>query len=244
MKKLTILLTAFVFASLTLFSLTAQAEGTTTAKASVVEQMRAATTVAHGPGSMRERVAAIDGADKQAEVSRADLPKVAILYLNNAKTTYDNEVDQSVLGNLGKAIPETKYNLVDGTPYLEKLNKMGIVDLSTAERGDIVDAFQGEGIDYCVFLEVQPFVARDKLTFFTVGKDITAIMPVKIIDLVNNRYLYNGKFTEKASDSTMIGGIGNKSVALKALAKIDQQIASVIEVRLPAGKAVKVAVAK
>ena len=53
------------------------------------------------------------------------------------------------------------------------------------------------------------------MTFFTVGKDITTTVPLKIIDLVNGKYLYNGKFTEKASDSTMIGGIGNKSVAMK-----------------------------
>ena len=244
MKKLSILLTAFVFASLTLFSFMAQAEETAATKVSVLDQMRAATTAERGPSTMREKIAALNNVDKQAQVNREAFPKVAILYLNNAKTTYDNEVDQSVLGNLGKAIPETKYNLIDGAPYLEKLSKMGIIDLSSAERGDIVDAFQGEGIDYCVFLEIQPFVARDKITFFTLGKDITAVVPVKIIDLVNNRYLYNGKFTEKASDSTMIGGIGNKSVALKALDKINQQMSSVIEVRLPAARSVKTAVAK
>ena len=71
---------------------------------------------------------------------------------------------------------------------------------------------------------MQPFIARDKVTFFTVGKDITTTVPLKIIDLVNGKYLYNGKFTEKASDSTMIGGIGNKSVAMKALNKINEQI--------------------
>ena len=95
-------------------------------------------------------------------------------------------------------------------PYIEKLNKVGIVDITTAERADIVDAFEGEDVDYVVFIEVQPFIARDKVTFFTVGKDITTTVPLKIIDLVNGKYLYNGKFTEKASDSTMIGGIGNK----------------------------------
>ena len=169
--------------------------------------------------------------------SAAELPKVAVLYINNAKTTYDNEVDQKVLGDLALALPAAKYTRVDGAPYLAKLQKMGMTDLSTAERSDIVDAFKGDDVDYCLYVEVQPFVARDKVTFFTIGKDITAVVPFKIIDLANNKYLYNGKFTEKGSDSTVIGLIGNKSVALKVLGKIDKQMATVIDSQLPATKA-------
>ena len=42
----------------------------------------------------------------------------------------------------------------------------------------------------------------------------------------------------------MIGGIGNKSVAMKALKKIDEQIASVLAARLPEEKPVLAAAAK
>lgn len=143
-----------------------------------------------------------------------------------------------------KCINDDKYIYINGEPYIEKLNKVGIVDITTAERADIVDAFEGEDVDYVVFIEVQPFVARDKITFFTVGKDITTTVPLKIIDLINGKYLYNGKFTEKASDSTMIGGIGNKSVAMKALNKINEQITSVLIARLPEEKPVAVAADK
>jgi hypothetical protein len=169
--------------------------------------------------------------------SAAELPKVAVLYINNAKTTYDNEVDQKVLGDLALALPAAKYTRVDGAPYLAKLQKMGMTDLSAAERSDIVEAFKGDDVDYCLYIEVQPFVARDKVTVFTIGKDITAVVPFKIIDLANNKYLYNGKFTEKGSDSTIIGLIGNKSVALKVLGKIDKEMAAVISTQLPATKA-------
>lgn len=165
-----------------------------------------------------------------------NMPKVVILYINNAKSTYDDEVDAKVKGNLAKTISPEKYLTVEGAPYIEKLKKAGIVDIATAERADIIAAFAGEDIDYVVFLEVQPFIARDKMTFFTIGKDITATVPFKMIDVVNNKYLYNGKFTEKASDSSAIGGIGNKSVAMKALDKINGQINATIAERLPAGK--------
>lgn len=137
------------------------------------------------------------------------------------------------LNIFNEALPSSTYELVDGAPYAEKLNKLGYMDIADAERSDIVDVFENEGVDYCVYLEIQPFVARDKMTFFTVGKDITTSVPFKIIDLTNNKYLYVGKYTEKASDSTMIGGIGNKSVALKAINAVGQKIAAVIDVRLP-----------
>ena len=165
-----------------------------------------------------------------------NMPKVAVMYVNNVKTTYDGDVDQSVKANLAKAISPDKYVTIEGAPYVEKLKKAGIVDITTAEKADIVDAFTGEDVDYVVFLEVQPFIARDKMTFFTIGKDITATVPFKLIDVVNGKYLYNGKFTEKVSDSSWVGGIGNKSVALKAMAKINEQITATIAERLPAEK--------
>ena len=204
---------------------------------------------ADAPVFMRERMEKIRVESDpvyQAEKAKRmeNMPKVAVLYVNNAETTYNDEVEGVVLGNLEKCINDDKYIYINGEPYIEKLNKVGIVDITTAERADIVDAFEGEDVDYVVFIEVQPFIARDKVTFFTVGKDITTTVPLKIIDLVNGKYLYNGKFTEKASDSTMIGGIGNKSVAMKALNKINEQITSVLTVRLPEEKSVAVAADK
>ncbi len=196
---------------------------------------------AEGKESMKDKVQQYqlenDPAYQAALAAKqANMPKVVVLYVNNAKSTYDDEVDQNIKTNLAKAISPDKYLTIDGAPYIEKLKKAGTTDIATAERADIISAFAGEDIDYVVFLEVQPFIARDKMTFFTIGKDVTATVPFKMIDLVNNKYLYNGKFTEKASDSSAIGGIGNKSVAMKALDKINAQINATIAERLPAAK--------
>ena len=62
---------------------------------------------------------------------------------------------------------------------------------------------------------------------------MTAIVPIKIIDVKENRYLYNGKFTELAKDSSAIGGIGNKSVALKALRSTLDKMNAVVLERMP-----------
>lgn len=101
-----------------------------------------------------------------------------------------------------------------------------------AERADMMDSFKNESMDYVMYVSIEPLIVRDKMTFFTVGKDVTVVMALKIIDLKNNRYVYNGKFTEKASDSTAIGGIGNKSVTLKGIDKINKSIKEVFLARM------------
>lgn len=163
-------------------------------------------------------------------------PRVAVLYLNNGKTKFDEEIDQKALSNLAKCISPDKYEYIDGKPYIEALNKMGVVDISTAERTDIVDALAGQDIDYVVFMEIQPFVRKEKVHFFNYGLEFTTQIPFKIIDVVNNKYKYNGKFVEKAEDSVVVGGLGNKAVALKAMDKANEQIETILSTRLPETK--------
>lgn len=158
-------------------------------------------------------------------------PRVALLYVNNAKATYDDEINKKMNDNFDAILKQ--YKVIPGQRYVEMLNKNGISDITTAERGDIMEVFKGEDVDFVLFVEVQPFVRKERITFFTYGIDMTAIVPVKIIDLKGNKYLYNGKFTEFARDSSMIGGIGNKSVSLKALDLVIEKMNPVITTRLP-----------
>ena len=239
MKKVTALIISLMMMC---FTFTAFAEE---APKTVVQKIREANVVTETDEKAQQKSFSQRLKEKQeaenaqfaTAVDRSKLPKVAVMYVNNAKTTYDDVVDKEILKYLDTALPDSTYELVDGAPYMEKLAKIGFVDVSSAERADIVDAFAGDGVDYCIYLEVQPFVARDKVTFFTIGKDMTTSIPFKMIDLVSGKYLYVGKFAEKASDSTAIGGIGNKSVAIKALDNVGQKIASIIDVRLPKTKA-------
>lgn len=54
----------------------------------------------------------------------------------------------------------------------------------------------------------------------------------KVFDVKSGKYIYNGKFTELAKDSSVIGDVGNKSVALKALDSVNAKISEVIASRL------------
>lgn len=158
--------------------------------------------------------------------------KIALLFVNNAKSTFDAELNTMVTDNFD-AILKPKYEVLPGAKYVELLNKVGIADITTAERADIMSVVKGEDVDYIFFAELQPFVRKEKITYFTYGLDMTAIVPVKIIDVKQNVYIYNGKFTELAKDSSAFGGIGNKSVALKALRATLDKMNSVVAARLP-----------
>lgn len=236
-KFLTGVLAALCCVSVSAVSLPVQAQesgGSTNlvARIRAAEQLKGETA----KETFADRIAQISGKYAGSETA-AVRPKVAVLYVNNAKSTYDDAVDKEIFKYLNAALPEQIYDLVDGAPFLEKLNQMGYMDLSMAERTDYVEAFAGTDVDYCLYLEIQPFVARDKVTFFTIGKDITTAVPFRIINLGTGRYIYTGKYTEKASDSTVVGGIGNKSVALKAIGHVGEMLMVEIQNRLPKTRA-------
>lgn len=167
-------------------------------------------------------------------------PNVAVMYINNAKTKFDADIDKVMQEELARDIPSSVYNYVDGSTFVAKLNSMGIMDISSAERSDIVDCIAEDNVDYVVFVEIQPMVRKEKMHFFNYGIEMTTQIPFKIIDVVNNKYLYNGKFVEKGEDSTVIGGLGNKGSAMKALDRANLQMKTVLAARLPVTKAQKI----
>ena len=158
--------------------------------------------------------------------------KIAIMFVNDAKTTYDSELNSAIGRNFDQLFA-AKYEMRPGEKYIELLNKAGIVDVAAAERADIMAVVKGEDLDYILYAELQPFLRKEKVTAFTYGIEMTAIMPIKIIDVKQNVYLYNGKFTEIAKDSSAVGGIGNKSVALKALRHTLEKMNAVVAERMP-----------
>ncbi|ORU00792.1 hypothetical protein D081_0774 [Anaerovibrio sp. JC8] len=163
------------------------------------------------------------------------LPRVAVVYTNNANTTYDAELDDCVLNNLKQNL-SSHFEVVKNETVVKKLADTGLTDLSMAERRDIVDALSDEAFDYVICLSIEPFQRKEKFTFFTQGIEMIATVPFKVIDVKNDKYLYNGKFVEKQSDSTWIGTVGNKSVAIEALQKVNKGINKVIREKMLTAK--------
>ena len=165
----------------------------------------------------------------------AEMPRVAIIYANNANTTYDDAINDCILQNLDKEL-SGKFNVSRSDAVIQKLADKGMTDLSMAERRDIMDVVADEGFDYILCLTLEPFQRKEKFSVFTQGIEIIATVPVKIIDVKGDRYIYNGKFVEKHYDSTWIGTVGNKSVALEALNKVNKGLNKVLREKMPASK--------
>lgn len=165
----------------------------------------------------------------------AEMPRVAIIYSNNANTTYDDAINDCILQNLDKEL-SGKFNVSRSDAVIQKLADKGMTDLSMAERRDIMDVVADEGFDYILCLTLEPFQRKEKFSVFTQGIEIIATVPVKIIDVKGDRYIYNGKFVEKHYDSTWIGTVGNKSVALEALNKVNKGLNKVLREKMPVAK--------
>ena len=151
------------------------------------------------------------------------LPKVAVMYVNNSQADYYKAIDKEIMKNFKVILNPYIYQFIDGTPYMKQLAEMGIEDLTTAERADILDAYEGSDIDYVIFLQIEPMLRKDKVSTFSKGKEMTATAPFKMLDIKNRKALYNGRITRVGETSTMFFKLGNKSVAMEAIEMINDK---------------------
>ena len=170
------------------------------------------------------------------QAQRAGLPKVAVMYVNNAQVDFYKDVDEEIMDNFKQILDPYKYQFIDGTPYVEALAEMGIEDIVTAERADILDIYEGSDIDYIIFLQLEPMLRKDKVTTFTKGKEVTATAPFKILDVQRKKALYNGRITRVGDKSKAFFKMGNKSVTLEAVELINEKVNYEIGKRLPLTK--------
>jgi len=173
-----------------------------------------------------------------AAAAPRDKATVLVVFINNAKTTYDEEIGQKIMLWLRGKV-DGLYNVASNEQFLAQMTERGLTSSIPAERGELISLLGNNSIDYLIVAELQPFLRKERITVFTYGKDMTAGMHLKMIDVPNSNYLYNGKFLIKASDTTMDWLIGNKSVAMLALDKVLVEMGEVISVRLPLETSVK-----
>lgn len=210
----------------------------------IAERIRA---VGNRPSAQKKADKAFSERLKEAEKARARTkaeeaqgyrtitrrPVVAIVYENNAKTKYDHTIDKKLFEYLDAAMPVRTYELIDGRDCKAKLAENGIEDFANAERTDIVEVLEGTGIDYFMYLGVEPVQVKDKGSLLAAGKIANTSLPFRIIDIRNNKYIYTKTYTESAKTMSAIGGVGSKSVTLEIMTKVGKQIQSAIETRLP-----------
>lgn len=165
-------------------------------------------------------------------VSSPAKPVVVTIYINNARSTYDDEITKKLTDRFNAKLTPL-YDVRSGEKYIELLKKTGVTDITTAERNDIISVFSDGSVDYVVYAEVQPPIINSWRSMFNIGIKATVTIPVKIIDVKNNKYLYNGKFTDQADNSSMLGGVGTKGAVLSAMDLILLKTDEILNTRIP-----------
>ncbi len=161
--------------------------------------------------------------------------KVGVIYLNRALTTFDDDVDYDVLEAVIEGINPQDHIMVDGTACLTELANMGVADLALADRADVIDILKKNQLDYAVLVQVDPFQRKERMAAFRYTLEMTSDIMLRIVDVKENKYLYNTKIVRMAKHGAAVGGVSNKSAVAKLLKDVGDEIYSVVSTRIPKG---------
>lgn len=167
--------------------------------------------------------------EAEAAKSLRQKSSVLLVFNNIAGTRYDEKLTQIALEKLQKKI-EGIYLEIDAEPYDENFKEKSFEKASFAELTAQVD---GCGADYFVYTELQPITKETHFNFIYFDKNVETGLVLRIVDLKNDKELYNKKYLMKAEDSTDYFFIGSGSVAQKALDAILFRAGEAISVKLP-----------
>ena len=167
--------------------------------------------------------------EAEAAKSLRQKSSVLLVFNNIAGTRYDEKLTQIALEKLQKKI-EGIYLEIDAEPSGENFKEKSFEKASFAELTAQVD---GCGADYFVYTELQPITKETHFNFIYFDKNVETGLVLRIVDLKNDKELYNKKYVMKAEDSTDYFFIGSGSVAQKALDAILFRAGEAISVKLP-----------
>lgn len=167
--------------------------------------------------------------EAEAAKSLRQKSSVLLVFNNIAGTRYDEKLTQIALEKLQKKI-EGIYLEIDVEPYGENFKEKSFEKASFAELTAQVD---GCGADYFVYTELQPITKETHFNFIYFDKNVETGLVLRIVDLKNDKELYNKKYLIKAEDSTDYFFIGSGSVSQKALDAILFRAGEAISVKLP-----------
>lgn len=160
-------------------------------------------------------------------------PAVAVLFVNMAKTKYDDDLAKKLVEHINLKLISS-YNVVSGKRYVEKLSKMGIADITMATQAEITDAFKNQNVDFVVFAEIDPVLITREGSFFGGGNKAIVTVSVKIVDVANNKFLYNSRFIEEGDNKGFIfDNYDTKGGVLSALDKIATRIDEALAKNIP-----------
>lgn len=114
-------------------------------------------------------------------------PNIAVLYYDNLNShkTIKSQSKSFYINKITEKFSQD-YAITFDDQNIVRLNNAGITDPTTAERGDIIPVFKDDNLAYLIIIDMMPRIKFNGKT--------TSSQYLKIIDVINNKSLYNGKF--------------------------------------------------
>lgn len=133
------------------------------------------------------------------------------------------------------------YRVIPAEPFEMQIKKLSAG--SEVDELALSAILAGSGADYALLAELSNLKESGSMGMFRSAKNTRIGLDIKILDIINGRYLTNGRFTGKAIDDNAVISIGDRLVALftidsreitvTALDRLLFQVGEVISASLP-----------
>lgn len=159
------------------------------------------------------------------------------IYINNAKSSFDKDLEQKLVKDIDTVLAQN-YTVVKNEKYKEEFKKNGIIDLSKAERFDIVEVFKDKA-DFVVVLEIEPIINESSSSLLSKSVTSKGSLQLKIVDIINKKYLVNERISYKDKKSQIsvsyldLIDIKKKPITMKNFKKILKQASDKIVTTIP-----------
>lgn len=154
---------------------------------------------------------------------------VLVIFNNQSGKRYNASLNEIAEKELNKKV-EGLYIEIDSETFKPAFEK------STHESDDVASLshiIKDSGSKYFVYVELLPYTGTEDYNLIYHNKQMTANAILRIIDVQNEKELFNKRYSMTAKDSTDYYFIGNPSMARKALKSLMFRVGEAISVNLP-----------
>jgi hypothetical protein len=160
---------------------------------------------------------------------------VAIVYINRAKSSFDDVLDDHIMKLLHKRV-DGIYTVVSENKIKETLFKNDAIPSASS----VIETAKNDKIDYFVYLQLQPFARKEKVAIFRYGKEMTATVILRIYNGSTGICLFDKTYNAKGTDDQAQVFLEDSIVAWMSIRSKNVGLAAVDEVLYQAGEAISV----
>ncbi len=184
------------------------------------------------------------------DAAAAERQRASVIVVFVDRATKGDEGKEWINERIRAFLDGKVYDIYDVVPGKTMEPRVKSLDLAKgADEKALFTILSASGADYALLAELVSAKESGSMGLFRSSKNANVGLDIKILDLVNNGYLKQGRFTGRALDDNAVISIEDRLIAVfainskeiteKALDKLLFQTGEIISVNLPLGKPVK-----